>query len=178
MELPQNFIDKMTNLLGDQAKDFFSSLEKPAVKAITLNEQVLSKNNFLNLANFNPTPIEKVSNGYYVDNFKFNNHLFNHIGAIYSQEPSAMYPVEMLDIQPNDIVLDLCASPGGKSIQILEKLNNTGLLISNEIVYNRAKILYENLTRLGFKNFAITCNSPQDYENLDIRFDKNNSYKL
>lgn len=172
MELPQIFKDKIYKLLGDSSNDFFMSLEKPSIKAITLNENVLCKEIFMKTADFSPTPIEKVNNGYYVDNFKFGNHLLSHIGAIYSQEPSAMYPVEMLDIKHGDIVLDLCASPGGKSIQILEKLQGTGLLVSNEIVYNRSKILYENLNRMGFKNFAITCNSPKDYEELNIKFDK------
>ena len=172
MDLPQSFIDKMTKLLGDDSNAFFASLDKPSVKAITLNTNRISKEDFENTADFEHSPIESVDNGYYVENFKFGSHILNHIGAIYSQEPSAMYPVEMLDINPGDIVLDLCAAPGGKSIQILEKLQNKGLLVSNEIVYNRSKILYENLTRMGFKNFAITCNSPKDFENLSVRFDK------
>ena len=83
-----------------------------------------------------------------------------------------MYPVELLDIKEGDFVLDLCASPGGKSIQILEKLNGSGFLLSNEIVYSRAKILYEKLNRMGFNNFAITCNSPQDFIGSDLKFDK------
>ena len=172
MNLPQEFKDKMTKLLGTTASDFFASLESPPQKAITLNTCKISKEDFEKVADFEFSPIEKVDNGYYTEDFKIGKHILSHLGLIYSQEPSAMYPVEMLDIRPGDIVLDLCASPGGKSIQILEKLNGTGLLVSNEIVYNRAKVLYENLNRMGFNNFAITCNSPKDFENLDIKFDK------
>lgn len=172
MELPIDFISKMKSLLGDSADDFFDHLDRPAVKGITVNFDRMKKDKFERICDFAITPIEKVSNGYYVDNFKFANNIFNHLGIIYSQEPSAMYPVELLDIQKDDIVLDVCASPGGKSIQILEKLSNSGLLVSNEIVFSRAKILYENLNRMGYINYAITCNSPEDYFKTNLRFNK------
>jgi 16S rRNA C967 or C1407 C5-methylase (RsmB/RsmF family)/NOL1/NOP2/fmu family ribosome biogenesis protein len=173
MEFDKKFIDKMISLLGEEGSSrFFDSLNTPSQKAITLNTHKMSREEFENIKDFEISPIPEVENGYYVDNLKIGTHMLNHLGVIYSQEPSAMYPVEMLDISEGEIVLDLCSAPGGKSIQILEKLNGTGLLVSNEIVYNRAKILYENLTRMGFRNSAITCNSPQDFEKTNLKFDK------
>lgn len=172
MNLPKEFIEKMHKLLGNEAEEFFSSLEKPSQKGITLNTSRMSKELFEKEFQEPISPIEKISNGYYVGSFKFGENIFNHLGIIYSQEPSAMYPVELLDVKEGDIVLDLCASPGGKSIQILEKLNGTGLLISNEIVFSRAKILEENISRMGFQNTIITCNSPKDFENTNLVFDK------
>lgn len=172
MDLPIAFVDKMKNLLGDDAESFFASLERPSQKAITVNFSRIDRETFEKTADFDIRPIEAVDNGYYTENLKVGSHIFNHLGLIYSQEPSAMLPVEMLDIEKGDFVLDISAAPGGKSIQILEKLDNTGVLISNEIVYNRAKILYENLSRMGFKNFAITNNSPADFEKTSLKFDK------
>lgn len=172
MDLPINFKEKMQGLLGNESERFFAELNNPSVKGITVNFNRLNKENFEKNCDFEYQPIEHINNGYYVENFKFSNHILNHLGVIYSQEPSAMYPVEMLEIEENDIVLDICASPGGKSIQILEKLNNSGLLVSNEIVFARSKILYENLSRMGFKNFAITCNTPEDYQYTSLKFDK------
>ena len=171
-EINEQFKLKMEKLLGTEAPDFFKSLEEPCKKAITVNFSKITKENFENIADFSHTPIPEVDNGYTVENLKVGTHILNHLGIIYSQEPSAMYPVEMLDINEGDIVLDLCSAPGGKSIQILEKLNGTGLLVANEIVYNRAKILYENLNRMGFKNFIITCASPQEFESVNMKFDK------
>ena len=171
-EINEQFKLKMEKLLGSEAPDFFKALEEPCKKAITVNFNKLPKEKFENIADFNITPIPEVNNGYLVENLKVGSHILNHLGVIYSQEPSAMYPVEMLDIEEGDIVLDLCSAPGGKSIQILEKLNGTGLLVANEIVYNRAKILYENLNRMGFKNFIITCASPQEFESTNLKFDK------
>ena len=171
-EINEQFKLKMEKLLGSEAPDFFTALELPCKKAITVNTNKISTEEFEKIADFPISPIPEVSNGYIVENLKVGSHILNHLGCIYSQEPSAMYPVEMLDIEPGDIVLDLCSAPGGKSIQILEKLNGTGLLVSNEIVYNRAKILYENINRMGFKNFIITCASPQDFEKTNLKFDK------
>lgn len=172
MELPIDFINKMNTLLKDTAVDFFSQIDNPANKGITVNFDRMNKSSFESLCDFQISPIEHIYNGYYVDNFKFSQNVFNHLGIIYSQEPSAMYPVELLDIEKDDIILDVCASPGGKSIQILEKLQGSGLLISNEIVFARAKILYENLNRMGYINYAITCNSPEDYKNSSLKFNK------
>lgn len=172
MELPQEFIKKMESLLGKDADKFFDSLNNPSKKAITVNHQRISSDTFEKLADFEHKKIDGVENGYFTEGLKFEKHILNHLGCIYSQEPSAMLPVELMGIENGDYVLDVCSAPGGKSIQILEKLCNTGFLVSNEIVYSRAKILYENLTRMGFKNFAITCNSPEDYAKTDIVFDK------
>lgn len=172
MKFNQEFINKINDLLGDECPKFFDALEKPIQKGITVNTSRISIEKFKDIVDFDISPIELIQNGFYINENKIGKHKFSHLGIIYSQDPSAMYPVELLDIKPGDIVLDLCAAPGGKSIQILEKLNNKGLLVSNEIVYNRAKTLYENITRMGFHNFAITCNSPQDYSKTDLKFDK------
>ena len=172
MQLKKEFIAKMKDLLGDEYEQFEKSLEEPEQKAITVNSLRLNNQDIYKIADFHLENVEEVQNGYYVNNIKIGSHKLSHMGVIYSQEPSAMYPVEMLDIKEGEIVLDLCSAPGGKSIQVLEKLGNTGFLVSNEIVFNRAKILYENLNRMGFKNFAITCNSPEDFEKTNLKFDK------
>lgn len=172
MELSKDFILKMQNLLGAQSDAFFDSLNNPSTKAITVNYSRISGKDFKELADFKHEKIYATDNGFYTDGLKFNENILSHLGAIYSQEPSAMFPVEMMDIKKGDYILDVCSAPGGKSIQILEKLSGTGMLVSNEIVYSRAKILYENLTRMGFDNFAITCNSPEDFEKTNLKFDK------
>ena len=60
-------------------------------------------------------------------------------------ESTGMY----LDAQPGEKVLDLCAAPGGKSTQIAAAMQGKGLLVSNEIHPARAKILSENMERMG-----------------------------
>ena len=72
-----------------------------------------------------------------------------------------MAVVENLDVKEGDIVLDLCAAPGGKSTQIACALNSTGLLISNEIISSRAKILSQNVERCGVRNCVVINESPK-----------------
>ena len=77
-----------------------------------------------------------------------------------------MVPVESIDIQPDWKILDLCAAPGGKSSQIKNKLGEDGVLVSNEIVPSRCKILTGNIERMGFRNVVTTCMHPQKLQKV------------
>ena len=81
-------------------------------------------------------------------------HPLNHAGAFYLQDPAASLPVYYLDVKPSDIVLDMCAAPGGKSLSILEK-NHDGYLIANELDSKRNVKLTENLSRWGYDHFTV-----------------------
>ena len=72
-----------------------------------------------------------------------------------------MAPAAYLEAQPGEKVLDLCAAPGGKSTQIAAAMQGEGLLVSNEIHPTRAKILAENIERMGIKNALVTNETPQ-----------------
>lgn len=91
-------------------------------------------------------------------------HALHAAGAYYLQEPSAMAAVSALDARPGQRVLDLCAAPGGKSTQIAALLGGEGLLVSNEIVASRAKILSQNIERLGVRNAVVLCEAPPRLE--------------
>lgn len=70
-------------------------------------------------------------------------------GEYYVQEESAALPVEALNPQPGEKVLDLCAAPGGKATQIAEKMNNEGLVVANDDSAQRMKSLHANVYRTG-----------------------------
>lgn len=94
-----------------------------------------------------------------------------HVGLYYIQEPSAARVLYDVPFEPSDVVLDLCASPGGKSIEALYSLKkeNGGFLVSNEIDHKRVKILNSNIERMGFENVAIVS---EESKNLVNRFDQ------
>ena len=94
-------------------------------------------------------------------------HPYHAAGLYYIQEPSALAPVELLDPQPGERVLDLSAAPGGKATHIAARLQGDGLLVANEIHGRRAWDLAENLERFGVRNAAITNETP---ERLSARF--------
>lgn len=78
------------------------------------------------------------------------------LGYYYIQELASMLPVIALAPKKNEIVLDLCASPGSKTTQIASCMNNTGTIIANEMSLPRLKILASNLERCGVSNVIIT----------------------
>lgn len=71
-----------------------------------------------------------------------------------------MAVAELLDPVPGELVLDLCAAPGGKSSHIASRLKGRGLLVSNEIHPTRAKILSQNMERMGAVNVVVTNEDP------------------
>ncbi len=160
-QLPVEFQKRMKTLLGDEYNDFLKSYDEKPVRAFRVNTDKISLSDFEKLNIFSNEKIPYVENGFYFDYDGIGNHPYHHAGMFYIQEPAAMVPVESIEIQPDWKVLDLCAAPGGKSSQIKNKLGENGVLVSNEIVPSRCKILTGNMERMGFKNTVTTCMHPQ-----------------
>ena len=155
--LPIEFVNRMKALLGDEYQLYEKALSEPPVKAFRVNKSKISIDDFEKINPFGKEKIPYVEGGYYLDYEKVGNHPFHHAGLIYVQEPAAMAPAECIDIEENTNVLDMCAAPGGKSTQLKNKLGEKGLLVSNEIIPSRCKILTGNIERLGLKNCVTTC---------------------
>lgn len=160
-QLPIEFENRMKTLLGDEFEAFKNSFNEPPVRAFRVNTDKISLEDFRKINPFKSEKIPYVENGFYFDFDGIGNHPYHHAGMIYVQEPAAMVPVESIEINPEWKVLDLCAAPGGKSSQIKNKLGEKGVLVSNEIVPSRCKILTGNIERMGFKNVVTTCMHPQ-----------------
>ena len=80
----------------------------------------------------------------------------NLLGYIHIQEELSMVPPLVLDPQPGEQILDLCASPGSKTSQISQMMENKGLVIANEPSLARVAPLRSNCERLGVMNVAVT----------------------
>ena len=166
-QLPLEFENRMKTLLADGFNDFVNALNQPPVKAFRVNKSKISIQDFEKINPFGNEKIPYVDGGYYLDYEKVGNHPFHHAGLIYVQEPAAMAPAECVDIAPDSKVLDMCAAPGGKKKKKKNKLDDSGLLVSNEIIPSRCKILTGNIERLGFKNCVTTC---ADTDRLAVMF--------
>lgn len=160
-QLPIEFENRMKTLLGEEYEAFIKAFDEPSVRAFRVNTDKISLEDFENINPFSNERIPYVENGFYFDYDGIGNHPYHHAGMIYIQEPAAMVPVESLDIVSGWKVLDMCAAPGGKSSQIKNKLGENGVLVSNEIVPSRCKILTGNIERMGFQNVVTTCMHPQ-----------------
>ena len=156
-DLPIEFAERMKNILGGEYDDFVSALNGEPVKGFRVNTDKISLADFEKINVFGSEKIPYAENGFYLDYEKVGNHPYHHAGMIYVQEPAAMAPAECLDIEPDWKILDMCAAPGGKSTQLKNKLGEGGILVSNEIISSRCRILTGNVERLGLKNTVTTC---------------------
>ncbi|MCR5558036.1 MAG: RsmF rRNA methyltransferase first C-terminal domain-containing protein [Butyrivibrio sp.] len=173
--LPELFVERMKNLLPeDEFKAFMDSFGDTDTRYHAL------RINTLKIADRHPdidglgeqVPWEETGY-YYDDSVSPGKHPYHEAGLYYIQEPSAMAPVRFLDPKPGERVLDLCAAPGGKSTQIAVKMQGKGILISNEISRERAKILSLNVERLGITNCMVLNETPEHIaERFEGYFDK------
>lgn len=160
----ERFFERMKNLLGDEYDDFLKFYNSGKFyRGLRVNTLKCSADKLIKLIGFELERTPFCSEGFYIPEEveSIGNSPLHHAGAFYVQEPSASSAVEMLGVQAGDRVLDLCAAPGGKSTQIAAKLNNKGLLWSNEIVKQRSIILLSNIERMGIRN-AVVSNSRPD----------------
>jgi len=94
------------------------------------------------------------------------------LGYFYIQEAASMIPPVVLEPKPDEIVLDIAASPGSKTTQIAQYMQNKGILIANDYTYERMKPLSINLQRCGISNAAITLMEGQWFRKSGIEFDR------
>ena len=152
MTLKKDFIEKYTRLRAAEAPAFFETFEKEPVSAFRTNPLKEAQQEF-------PDKIPNMPWSYYG---KVSGKSPEHVtGLVYSQEPAAQIVGQVASPQKGMKVLDLAAAPGGKSTHLLSYLENTGLLVSNEISSKRAKILVENIERFGARNVVVTNESAE-----------------
>ena len=162
MNLPSAFLTRMHEMLGEEYEAFLQSYESGHYQSLRLNPRKTDREEFTEKSPFHLTPVAWEKNGfYYSEEDTPGKHPYHEAGVYYIQEASAMAPVGYLDVQPGDYVLDLCAAPGGKSTQIGAAMQGKGILICNEIHPARAKILSENVERMGLTNAVVTNESPE-----------------
>ncbi|MBP5426489.1 MAG: RsmB/NOP family class I SAM-dependent RNA methyltransferase [Clostridiales bacterium] len=163
MKLPQDFKEKMKNILGDEYDDFIKSLDQDRFYGLRVNTLKISVEDFLKISPFELTPIKWTEDGFYYNkNESPGKDPYYYVGLYYIQEPSAMLPGNIIDAREGERILDLCAAPGGKSVQILAGLKGKGLLVSNDISPKRVKALIKNVELVGAKNVVVTNDTPEN----------------
>ncbi|WP_046225316.1 RsmB/NOP family class I SAM-dependent RNA methyltransferase [Paenibacillus dauci] len=161
VQLPPQFVQRMQDLLGDEFQAFMDSYEQSPRAGLRVNTLKISNEQFKEKSPFELRSIPWCPTGYYVDAAsRPGKHPYYYAGLYYIQEPSAMSPVEALDVQPGDRVLDLCAAPGGKSTQIAAALQGQGLLVTNDLSAERTRALAKNMELYGVRNAVILNESP------------------
>ena len=168
IQLPENYIQQMKELLKDDFEAYMQSFEQERYYGLRINTNKISVEDFLKISPFPLEPIPWTDNGfYYQGDQKPAKHPYYYAGLYYLQEPSAMLPAQVLPIEEGEYVLDTCAAPGGKSTELAAKLQNTSLLLSNDISTSRCQGLIKNLELSGSYNTWV-CS--EDLIDLSKRF--------
>lgn len=154
--LPEGFSERMARLLKEEYSEFLASYERPRSVGLRMNPCKGAC-----VPDCCTARVPWAPDGYYYSaDARPGLSPLHDAGAYYLQEPSAMAPAALLDAQPGERVLDLCAAPGGKSTQIAAAMRGKGLLVCNEIHPKRARILASNLERMGVSNALVLNEHP------------------
>ena len=165
----------MKRILGDEYEADLASMNEKRKCGLRVNTAKITVAEFERIAPFPLTRIPFVDNGFYYDGEAVQpaKHPYYFAGLYYLQDPSAMTPASRLPVEEGDVVLDLCAAPGGKATELAARLHGTGLLIANDISSKRAKALLKNIELFGVENSFIVTEYPQKLgEHFPGFFDK------
>lgn len=160
--LPAEFLARMSGVLGEEFESFLSSYDLPPVRGVRANTLKISAEEFKNMAPFTVTPVPWCDCGFYINEEKPGRFIEHFAGIYYVQEPSAMCAAPLLGDIRGKAVLDMCSAPGGKGTQLAAQMQGEGVLFLNEINFPRAKILSQNVERMGITNAVVTVASPAE----------------
>lgn len=140
----------------DLVDELLLSLEKESVHAALLNPKKMSDETFLSLfPHVKKHPF--IPHAFYYDKneYSLGKNIFHDAGVYYLQDPSAMLVAAFLPISKGDYILDMCAAPGGKTIQTAFHEGVT--MVANDLSYPRALTLSSNIERMGLGNVMVTA---------------------
>ena len=178
ISLPEEFCERMKIRLGQDWEAFLEACSMPPKRGLRLNLQKLEANPDFPLEkwkeNWKLEELLKDSTREYLCDEEYlqsigvqiGHNAYHEAGLYYIQDPSAMSVVPYMEIRPFDRCLDLCASPGGKSLQMADRLKTEegGILLSNEFIMERAKNLSKNVERMGYSHVAVSSCSAEELE--------------
>ena len=178
ISLPEEFSERMKIRLGQEWEAFLEACSLPPKRGLRLNLQKVEANPDFPLEkwkeNWKLEELVKDSTREYLCDEEYlqsigvqiGHNAYHEAGLYYIQDPSAMSVVPYMEIRPFDRCLDLCASPGGKSLQIADRLKTEegGILLSNEFIMERAKNLSKNVERMGYSHVAVSSCSAEELE--------------
>ncbi len=159
--LEPKFIKELTaSLLEERTTSLFLNTKKMSAKKFEDRYPKIRK-------------IKNIPNGYYYDSkiYPFGKSWMFKNGVYYIMDAASMVTTSFLDLKEDDLVLDMCAAPGGKTISLALKFPNTRI-IANDLSSQRSLVLSQNIEHMGIGNVMVTNNDFHNYrDSLKNKFD-------
>ena len=173
-QLPSAFLEQRQTDLDTEITAFMAALQEKPPVSIRFNPY----KNFSSAENLENSrkKVPYTEGGYFLTERPiFTLDPAFHAGAYYVQEASSMFLAEalsqVLDLQQDITLLDLCAAPGGKTTLLASVLSENSFILANEVIKSRVEILKENVVKWGLSNIYVSNHDSEDFTGLNGFFD-------
>ena len=168
--LPEVFVERMHRLLGGDYDVFEQALQGTPTVSLRVNPRKPAESEDVLVSDGVPWC---ATGRYLAERPAFTFDPLLHAGAYYVQEAASMFLEQAVSRYVTEpvVALDLCAAPGGKSTHLLGVLPEGSLLVSNETICSRSRVLVENVAKWGAPSAVVTSADPKDFGRLAHRFD-------
>src|SRR3989338_4087739 len=177
IEFKEKFIERYEKLTDFELfKKYSLSFLRRSIRANTIKISIEELKKRLE-KNWALEQIPWCKEGFYIEHIKkerrdIGNLIEHSLGYFYIQEAASMMPPIVLEPKEDEIILDMAASPGSKTTQIAQYMNNRGILVANDYTTDRMKPLSINMQRCGITNAIITLMQGQWFHNANVKFDR------
>ena len=172
--IPKWFYDTLEKQYGnDNLKQAITSLKKIPYLSVRVNKLKYTEEKFEEfLKEKDIQIIKKVDTVYYVNSGLIINSEEFKTGKIIAQDASSYLAAKNLGAMPNELVLDICAAPGGKTAILAEEMKNSGEVIAIDIHQHKIKLIDTNMKKLGIDIVKATVMDARNVNKQGRKFDK------
>ena len=150
------FYQRCRDYFPDDYIKFIELLKQPCTQGFFLNTRKASREKILSLIDFPYSASNLSEESFYHECDNIGKTKAYELGLIYPQEIAASLSTRYIDQNDIHLIVDMCSAPGGKTINVLNRIDNNCICICNDVSHNRALILSSNLERLGLDNVVVT----------------------
>ena len=172
--IPKWFCDVLEKQYGNEnLKQAITSLKKIPYLSMRVNKLKYSEEEFEEfLKEKDIQIIKKVDTVYYVNSGLIINSEEFKAGKIIAQDASSYLAAKNLGVMPNELVLDICAAPGGKTAVLAEEMKNSGEVIAIDIHQHKIKLIDTNMKKLGINIVKAIVMDARNVNKQGRKFDK------
>ena len=172
--IPKWFYDTLEKQYGnDNLRQAITSLKKIPYLSVRVNKLKYSEEEFEEfLKEKDIQIIKKVDTVYYVNSGLIINSEEFKAGKIIAQDASSYLAAKNLAAMPNELVLDICAAPGGKTAVLSEEMKNSGEVIAIDIHQHKIKLIDTNMKKLGIGIVKAIVMDAKNVNKQGRKFDK------